>query len=143
MEYILETKNITKKYNNSKVLNNLNMHTPKGSIYGLIGKNGAGKTTLIRIITDLQKETSGTYILYGISNLEKEIINKRKKVGAIIESPALYLNMTAKENLIEHGQIYQITNLKDNCTKLWLYSLILIIIVNFYGIFIIKNKEIN
>ena len=49
--YILETNNLVKRYNKVNVLNNLNIHIKKGSIYGLIGKNGSGKTTLIRIIT--------------------------------------------------------------------------------------------
>ena len=59
MEYILETNNIEKKYGHFKALDNLNMHIPKGAIYGLIGKNGAGKTTLIRLLCGLQKPTSG------------------------------------------------------------------------------------
>ena len=68
MEYILETKNLEKKYKKFKAISNLNMHIPKGAIYGLIGKNGAGKTTLIRLICGLQKPTAGTYSIYGISN---------------------------------------------------------------------------
>ena len=60
MEYILETNNLTKKYGKFQVLADINMHIPKNAIYGLIGKNGAGKTTLIRIITGLQRPTSGT-----------------------------------------------------------------------------------
>ena len=50
MEYILCTNGLTKQYRKFKALNNLNMHVPKGAIYGFVGKNGAGKTTLIRLI---------------------------------------------------------------------------------------------
>lgn len=105
MDYILETDNLDKKYRNFKALNKFNMHIPKGAIYGLIGKNGAGKTTIIRIITGLQQPTDGKYSLYGISNNDKTIIEKRKRISAIIESPAIYSNMSAKDNLIEQYKI--------------------------------------
>lgn len=102
MEYILKTNNLTKKYKRTEVLNNLNMKIEKGAIYGLIGKNGAGKTTLIRIITGLQSPTKGEYKIYGVSSKDKEINNLRNRVSAIVEVPALYQNLTAEENIIEH-----------------------------------------
>ena len=105
MEYILETQNLEKKYKKTTVLNNLNMHIQKGSIYGLIGKNGAGKTTLIRILCGLQKPTSGKYFIYGISNENRKITKTRQRIGAIIESSSLCLDMTAEENLIEQYKI--------------------------------------
>ncbi len=105
MEYILQTNNIEKRYKNFKVLNKLNIHIEKGAIYGLIGKNGAGKTTLIRIICGLQKPTSGTYSIYGIENNNKKVIQMRKRIGAIIESPSIYLDMTAEENLRQQYKI--------------------------------------
>lgn len=100
MEIILETNELEKKYKDFKALNHLNMHIEKGAIYGLVGKNGAGKTTLIRIICGLQEPTSGTYTIYGESNNSKSIINVRKRIGAIIESPSIYGELTAKDNLI-------------------------------------------
>lgn len=105
MEYILETHNLEKKYKNFKALNSFNMHIPKGAIYGLIGKNGAGKTTTIRLICGLQKPTNGTYSIYGVLNTNKEIINMRKRMGAIIESPSISFDMSAEENLIEQYKI--------------------------------------
>ena len=105
MDYILEVSNITKKYRNTAVLKNLNMQIPKGSIYGFIGKNGAGKTTLIRIITGLQNPTSGSYKLYGVPHDEKEVLAARRRVGAVVENPALYLDMTAEENLKQQAII--------------------------------------
>ncbi|MFR5903279.1 MAG: ATP-binding cassette domain-containing protein [Bacilli bacterium] len=63
MEYIIEVKNLEKKYGNFKALNNLNIHIEKGSIYGLVGKNGAGKTTLIRLLCGLEEPTEW-YIFY-------------------------------------------------------------------------------
>ena len=105
MEYILETKNLEKKYGHSKVLKGLNLHLPKGAIYGLIGRNGAGKTTLIRVICGLQKPTSGTYAIYGISNSNRKIIESRRRIGAIIETPSLCLDMTAEDNLKKQYKI--------------------------------------
>lgn len=99
MEYILETHNLEKRYKKFKAINNLNLHLEKGAIYGLIGKNGAGKTTLIRLICGLQKPSSGTYALYGISNESTKITEARKRIGAIIETPSIYYDMTAEENL--------------------------------------------
>ena len=105
MEYILETKNLEKRYKKFKAIDNLSMHIPKGSIYGLIGKNGAGKTTLIRLICALQKPTSGEYTIYGIKNTSKEITKARKRMGAIIETPSVHIDMTARENLMEQSKI--------------------------------------
>lgn len=105
MEYILETHNLGKRYKDFKALSDLNMHVEKGAIYGLIGKNGAGKTTLIRLICGLQKPTLGSYSIYGISNLNKEIIEVRKRIGAIVENPSIYLDLTAEENLKEQYKI--------------------------------------
>ena len=71
----------------------------QGAIYGLIGKNGAGKTTLIRIICGLQQPTNGTYAIYGVQQNEK-LADVRKRMGAIIETPAIYSEMSARDNLI-------------------------------------------
>ena len=101
MEYIIEVKNLEKKYGNFKALNNLNIHIEKGSIYGLVGKNGAGKTTLIRLLCGLEEPTSGTYSIYRISNKDKNINKERQKIGAIIEYPYLYYNMNAYDNIKE------------------------------------------
>ena len=105
MEYIIEVKNLEKKYGNFKALNNLNIHIEKGSIYGLVGKNGAGKTTLIRLLCGLEEPTSGTYSIYRISNKDKNINKERQKIGAIIEYPYLYYNMNAYDNIKEVNSI--------------------------------------
>ena len=80
MEYILETHNLGKRYKDFKAVSNLDMHIPKGAIYGLVGKNGAGKTTCIRLICGLQKPTTGTYSIYGTSNTNPQIVNVRKQL---------------------------------------------------------------
>ena len=99
MDYILKAENLTKIYGHHKALDNFSIHIPQGSIYGLVGKNGAGKTTLLRIICGLQEATSGDYSLYGISSRKHEILNARKEMGAVIETPAIYLDMSATGNL--------------------------------------------
>lgn len=97
---VLEVHNIEKRYKNVSVLKNLNMTIKKGAIYGLIGKNGSGKTTLIRIITGLQNPTSGFYSLYNVPYNDSNILDKRNRIGAIVETPSMYGNMSAKDNLI-------------------------------------------
>ncbi|MCM1145684.1 MAG: ATP-binding cassette domain-containing protein [Blautia sp.] len=99
MEYVLTTDALSKQYGHFKALNGLSMHVPKGAIYGFVGKNGAGKTTLIRLICGLQTPTSGGYTLYGIRNDEKTIVKSRRRMGAIVETPSIYLHMTAEENI--------------------------------------------
>lgn len=99
MHYILETSKLTKRYKNFWALKGLSMHVPQGSIYGLVGKNGAGKTTLIRLICGLQKPTKGEYVLYGVKNSDKRIVTSRRRMGAVVETPAIYMDMTAEDNL--------------------------------------------
>lgn len=113
MEYILETNNLEKRYKDFKALNHLNIHIEKGAIYGLIGKNGAGKTTLIRIICGLQEPTNGTYTIYGEKNNSSNIAVVRKRMGAIIETPSIYGEMTARDNLIEQYKLVGQPNLES------------------------------
>lgn len=95
---VLKTYNITKKYGEQLAVDNVNMTIKKGDIYGFIGQNGAGKTTLIRLITGLIHKSGGEIELLG-ANEENELNKARTMVGSLIESPSLYTNMTARENL--------------------------------------------
>lgn len=104
MENCLTTHNLTKRYRKFTALDNVNMTVPKGAIYGLVGRNGAGKTTLIRVICGLQKPTQGDYTLFDSKyGNEKVLARARKRIGAIVETPALYNSMTARENLLNHA----------------------------------------
>ncbi|MDD5901121.1 MAG: ATP-binding cassette domain-containing protein [Lachnospiraceae bacterium] len=105
MEYVLTTDALCKNYKNFKALNGLSMHVPKGAIYGFVGKNGAGKTTLIRLICGLQEPTSGEFTLYGRKSTEKDMVKSRRRMGAVVETPSIYLNMTAEENLKQQYRI--------------------------------------
>ena len=99
MEYCLTAEGLSKHYRHFKALEGLSIHVPKGSVYGLVGRNGAGKTTLIRLICGLQSPTSGEYILYGKRNTEKGITEARRRMGAVVETPSIYSDMTAEENI--------------------------------------------
>ena len=101
MGYVLKTTNLSKQFKSKKAVSEINMTINKGDIYGFIGRNGAGKTTLMRMVVGLASPTSGNIELFGSTNLNSE----RKKIGTIIENPALYLNMTAKQNMIAQAKL--------------------------------------
>ena len=105
MEYILRTKGISKKYHSKWVLKQVNMNIARGDIYGFVGENGSGKTTNIRIITGLISADEGHVELFGAEDNSREIYAARQKVGAIVESPSIYRNMSARENLEMQGEI--------------------------------------
>lgn len=95
---VIKTNKLTKKYGKQTVVNEVNIHVKKGSIYGLLGRNGAGKTTIMKMILGLTSITSGEAEVFG-----QNIIGKEKKIypriGAIIETPGFYPNLTGTENL--------------------------------------------
>lgn len=111
METIFSCKGICKKYGKFQALNDLNMNIEKGSIYGFVGKNGAGKTTLIRMICGLQRPTSGSFELLGRKNDAADISKSRRRIGAVVESPAFYKDLSARDNLIQQ---YLMLGLPDN-----------------------------
>lgn len=93
--YILETKELTKKFGRQKAVANLSLQIEKNSVYGLLGPNGAGKSTTLKMITGMLHKTSGEILFedkpWSRADLEK--------IGALIEMPPLYDNLTAWENL--------------------------------------------
>ena len=99
MEYVLTTQNLSKSYSKFQALDHFTMRVPKGAIYGFVGRNGAGKTTLIRLVCGLQSPTAGSYSIYGIDYKDKRISKSRRRMGAVVETPAIYMDMTAAENL--------------------------------------------
>ena len=105
MEYVLTTSALSKRYGKFQALNGLSMHIPKGAIYGFVGRNGAGKTTLIRLICGLQEPSNGSYSIYGIDHTDKEICKSRRRMGAVVETPSIYLDMTAVDNLKQQALI--------------------------------------
>ncbi len=99
MDNVLEINNLCKDYGKFHVLKSITLDIPNGSIFGLVGRNGAGKTTLMRILTGLSEPTSGTYSLAGIESSDKKILSVRRRMGSIIESPAIYKNLSAYDNV--------------------------------------------
>jgi len=97
-DFVIQTKNLTKVYGKQKVVNSVNIHVRKGRIYGLLGRNGAGKTTIMKMILGLTSITSGEVQVFG-----KNICGQRKRIypriGALIETPGFYPNLTGTENL--------------------------------------------
>ena len=99
MEYVLQTFGLTKRYKRHIAVNGVDMNIAKGDIYGFVGENGSGKTTIIRLITGLIYPHSGSFELFGIKNTSTEICKARMGVGAIVETPSIYQNMSAYNNL--------------------------------------------
>ena len=110
MEYVLTISALSKTYRKFEALKDLTIHIPKGAIYGFVGRNGAGKTTLIRVICGLQEPTSGEYTLYGISNKDRQISKSRHRMGAVVETPSIYLDMTAEDNLKQQALVLGLPN---------------------------------
>ena len=100
MDYILQTNALTKQYGRNCVLNGVTMNIQRGDIYGFVGENGSGKTTVIRLITGLIYADSGDFTLFGIRSDSPEIRAVRARIGAIVETPSIYLNLSAKDNLL-------------------------------------------
>ena len=96
--YIIETRNLTKKYGEQTSVSRLNLHVKKGRIYGLLGRNGAGKTTTMRMLLGLTAPTAGEVKVFGrpLKGNEKKLL---PRIGSLIESPGFYPNLTGTENL--------------------------------------------
>ncbi|CAM4022998.1 ABC transporter ATP-binding protein [Mesobacillus zeae] len=117
MDYCLITNDLKKSYGHFTALNGLTMKVPKGSIYGFVGKNGAGKTTLIRLICGLQQPTAGDYTMYGRKHTAKDIVKSRRRMGAVVETPSIYLDLTAEENLRDQYRVLGLPSF-DNIPEL-------------------------
>ncbi|WP_411843867.1 ABC transporter ATP-binding protein [Salinicoccus sp. HZC-1] len=100
-EYILRTNQLTKQYKGHNAVDHVDLSVRKGDIYGFIGQNGAGKSTMLRLVTGLAFPTGGTMEIFG-TDAKEGLNDAQKRMGAIIENPALFPDMTAKENLEVH-----------------------------------------
>lgn len=98
-ETVLQVEGLCKSYKHHMVLDHVNMTIRQGDIYGFVGKNGAGKTTLIRIISGLTDADEGSFELFGVKSGSREMDAARKKVCTMVESPAIYPDLTARDNL--------------------------------------------
>lgn len=96
-ETILQTQRLSKSYGSFKVLDNVDMTVYKGDIYGLIGRNGAGKTTIMKIVTGLAEKSGGEFELF--SKRGEELGDEKRRIGCLIENPAFFGGLTARQNL--------------------------------------------
>lgn len=95
---IIETKNLTKSYGNFTAVSGIDLHIPKGSVYGFLGPNGAGKSTTMKMFLGLTRPTDGSFTMDGKKYPENRV-EILKEVGSLIEAPAFYGNLTGEENL--------------------------------------------
>lgn len=103
-DLILETRHLSKKFKNELADNDISLHIKRNTVYGLIGPNGAGKSTLLKMIVQLLAPTEGNIIFDGHPISRKDLDN----IGALIEGPALYNNLTVEENLLVHAKLLNI-----------------------------------
>ena len=125
METVLRTQGLCKHYRRFQALDGLDMEVPKGAIYGLVGKNGAGKTTLIRVICGLQAPTAGSYSLYGATLGEPRLNRARRRMGAVVETPSLYPDMTPLLSIATTGILGNIVFYADIIHNLYIYPSLL------------------
>lgn len=100
-DFILHTHNLTKQYRNQLAVNNITLSIPRSKVYGLLGENGAGKSTMLKMIAGIIKPTDGE-IIYNGKPWSRECLFE---IGALIESPPLYLNLSASENLMVRATV--------------------------------------
>ena len=96
--YIIETDNLTKAYGGFTAVSKVNIHVPKGTVYGFLGPNGAGKTTTMKMLLGLTRPTGGSFTIDGKS-YPKDRMEILRELGSFIEAPAFYGNLTGEENL--------------------------------------------
>jgi ABC-type multidrug transport system ATPase subunit len=109
--YAIETCGLNYNFGNQKVVDNLSLQVPKGSIYGFLGPNGAGKTTTIKILLNLLKSPSDTVFIFG-KDINTHRIASLKKIGALVEQPAIYTHLSGRENLINRCILLRIPRSK-------------------------------
>lgn len=106
---MVETKNLTKSFKNQTVVSDINLNIPKGAIYGLLGPNGAGKSTTLKMLTGVFKQTKGEILFDGHKWAKSDL----QHIGALIETPPLYSNLTARENLVVRSKLLDIKDYED------------------------------
>lgn len=111
---VFETSHLCKSYGKKVVLDDVNLTVREGEIYGLVGRNGAGKSTLIRTLLGLAKQSRGEVKINGSQSADA-LAYERRKVGAIVDTPSLFLHLTAMENMKAFG--YELGERDENALK--------------------------
>jgi ABC-2 type transport system ATP-binding protein len=102
---VIETFDLTKKYDSFTAVNKLNLGVKKGELFGLLGPNGAGKTTTIYMLTTVLKPTAGTAVVSGF-DIVKSHEEARRSVGIVFQDPTMDTYLNARDNLDIHGRLY-------------------------------------
>lgn len=113
---MIRTKNLTKKFNTTLAVDNLNLNVAEGEVFGFLGPNGAGKTTTVRMLTSLIGPTAGSAIVNGY-HIGKEDTEIRRSVGILTEAPGMYDNLSAEFNLDIYANLYEVKDPKGQVEK--------------------------
>jgi ABC-2 type transport system ATP-binding protein len=113
---MIETINLTKKFNENTAVDRLTLSIPEGEVFGFLGPNGAGKTTTVRMLTSLIAPTAGTAVLMG-HQLGKEDIQIRRNVGILTETPGMYERLSAYKNLAIYARLYEVKDIDGQVEK--------------------------
>jgi len=113
---MIRTENLTKKFNLTLAVDNLDLQVAEGEVFGFLGPNGAGKTTTVRMLTSLIGPTSGSAVVNGfrIGEQDTEI---RRTVGILTETPGMYDNLSAQYNLEIYASLYEVKDPKGQVEK--------------------------
>lgn len=117
----VEIKNLSKLYGKIQALNNINLEVPEGSIYGLLGPNGSGKTTLIKALVGALHPTSGQIKVLGLDPL-KDKWRIRKQIGYMPQSPALYEDLSARDNILFFGKLQNVKGIDKKAEDILLFT---------------------
>jgi ABC-2 type transport system ATP-binding protein len=113
---MIRTENLTKKFNTTLAVDNLDLEVAEGEVFGFLGPNGAGKTTTVRMLTSLIGPTSGSAVVNGFQ-IGKQDTEIRRSVGILTETPGMYDNLSAEFNLTIYAELYEVKDPKGQVEK--------------------------
>ena len=105
MTYMIEARNLTRKFGNLTAVDDISFQVEKGEVFGLLGPNGAGKSTTISMLCTILKPTSGTALVNGF-DVVKNSSQVRKSIGIVFQDPSIDDKLTGRENMEMHGDLY-------------------------------------
>ena len=117
----IEIENLSVNYGKLRALNSMNLQVPEGTIYGLVGPNGAGKTTLIKALVGALRPTCGSTKVLGLDPL-KDKWELRKQIGYMPQAPALYDDLSARDNILFFGKSQEVPDLKKKTDEILAFA---------------------
>lgn len=116
MESAIDVRDVTKNFGAVKALRNITLQVSPGKIFGLLGPNGAGKTTLIRLLVGATKPGSGQLAVLGLDPIKDKWV-MRKQIGYMPQTPALYDDLSPRDNIRFFGQAHRSGDLEKNIAE--------------------------